>query len=216
MSQRVAFIIAAGLTAFILVLGGAIVGQLSRLPDTDIAGTQSVETDITEDLSSEMGAEIQQATAMSPEIKILLDREVAYQQLIKDANDRLQSIYAGPQSDLSPSRVVLDPVDAATIALNASPSEIMIELPNLVNFQGVTAYKITLEHGMVYVNANTGEIIYTSVSTAPPVMLPSPPPFFASNTTSDKNIRMDNPGGKDGDRDSGGGENEHEHEGGDD
>jgi uncharacterized membrane protein YkoI len=215
MSQRLAFVIAAALTAFVLVLGGAVAGQISRLPESGTASTEPVSTENAGSPSFDLASDMQKTADLSPDIKVLLDREIAYQQLIKQANDRLQSIYSGAQSDLGSPAVALNPVDAATIALNASPGEIMTELPNLVNFQGKAAYEITLANGIVYVDANTGEILYNSIIAAPPVIIPSPPPFLGSNTKSDGSMNLKDSVRGDIDRETGGGEQE-THEGGDD
>ncbi len=54
-------------------------------------------------------------------------------------------------------------VDAATtIALQALPDGTLTKAPELVNFQGVVAYEILLDRASLYIDANSGEVLYNS------------------------------------------------------
>lgn len=53
--------------------------------------------------------------------------------------------------------------DAATaIALQALPDGTLTKAPELVNYQGVVAYEILLDRASLYIDANSGEVLYNS------------------------------------------------------
>jgi uncharacterized membrane protein YkoI len=57
--------------------------------------------------------------------------------------------------------------DAATaIALGATPGTILTRAPELVSFQGIVAYEVLLDRGTVYVDANSGQILYNGAAVA--------------------------------------------------
>jgi uncharacterized membrane protein YkoI len=49
---------------------------------------------------------------------------------------------------------------AANIALSSVPNATLAQQPRLVNFDGTVAYEVALSQGLVYVNAQTGQVIY--------------------------------------------------------
>lgn len=49
---------------------------------------------------------------------------------------------------------------AATIAKNVAPVAVQKKAPELVLFEGVTAYEVVTDRGNVYVDAATGEVLY--------------------------------------------------------
>ena len=55
---------------------------------------------------------------------------------------------------------------AAAIALAAAPGATLARQPELVSFQGAAAYEVALDQGMVYVDANTGQILYNGAVAA--------------------------------------------------
>ena len=70
-----------------------------------------------------------------------------------------QALWVSAHNAVSPER-------AATIALNAAAGTTLTRPPELVNFQGTIAYEVVLDRGMVYVDANTGQVIYNGASAA--------------------------------------------------
>jgi uncharacterized membrane protein YkoI len=66
---------------------------------------------------------------------------------------------------------------ATAIALQAEPGAIVSRAAELVSFQGVTAYEVGLDSGMVYVDANTGQLLYDSavVTSAPAPLINARP-----------------------------------------
>jgi uncharacterized membrane protein YkoI len=54
--------------------------------------------------------------------------------------------------------------DAANIALSSVPSSSLAQQPKLVNFNGTVAYQVQLNAGMVYIDAQSGQVIYNSAN----------------------------------------------------
>jgi uncharacterized membrane protein YkoI len=98
---------------------------------------------------------------------------------------------AAPVQNKEPSYAV-SPQSAAAVAVNSAPGSSLMSTPSLVNFQGTVAYEVLLDTGPVYVNANTGAVLYNGAAS----------PVYSTQQTS---------GGHEGGED-----NEHEGEGGDD
>ena len=60
--------------------------------------------------------------------------------------------------------VQLTPGQAAVIATGAAPNTVLVRAPELVNFQGTIAYEVGLNQGNVYVDANTGKVLFNGAS----------------------------------------------------
>ncbi len=61
--------------------------------------------------------------------------------------------------------VQLTPGQAAVIATNAAPNSVLVRAPELVNYQGTVAYEVGLNQGYVYVDANTGRVLFNGANT---------------------------------------------------
>jgi hypothetical protein len=55
---------------------------------------------------------------------------------------------------------------ASIIAQDTAPKATVIGTPTLTRYQGTVAYAVTLDLGMIYVEATTGRILVNTVSTA--------------------------------------------------
>ena len=65
---------------------------------------------------------------------------------------------------------------AAQVALAAAPGRRLAGSPDLVRYQGSVAYEIPLDRGTVYVDANTGQVLYNGArAVVPPAGAPAPP-----------------------------------------
>jgi uncharacterized membrane protein YkoI len=106
----------------------------------------------------------QVVTAMDP------TREAQYKALIEQAN---QTIAEANQkiAALSANQAVADPTStpfpisadqASAIAAKAS-GETAVAIPELVNYSGAAAYSVKFADGLVYVDANTGSVLYNGV-----------------------------------------------------
>jgi len=60
--------------------------------------------------------------------------------------------------------VQLTPSQAAVIATGAVPNAVLVRAPELVNFQGTVAYEVGLNQANVYVDANTGKVLFNGAS----------------------------------------------------
>lgn len=169
MNQRNAFLIATAVTAFALVLVGAVASRaavLNAAPAPQDTPAPTADPSATFDPTAQ--AQID-------------EREAAYRALIDQANQELQQAYAlleaasGRQATGTPASpsTTADPassghavsVDRATsIALAAVPGAKLTRWPELVLFQGVTAYEVTLDRGVLYVDANTGQVLHNGVA----------------------------------------------------
>lgn len=177
MTQKTAFVFSGVLTAFLLVVGGGLVGRMAQ-PEATPAPTAAV------------AAPVGVADPASQVIAQLQDREAAYQQLIDQANQRLQQAYdqqkataakinqarsvaAAPRTQqpavaaaaaAQPAAPTLSVDSAVNIAIDASGGKRLIRNPELVMFEGKVAYEIGFTNGAIYVDANSGSVLYNGVT----------------------------------------------------
>jgi uncharacterized membrane protein YkoI len=173
MTQRMALILASVLTAFLLVLSGGVIARVSQGDVTTAAAAPVAATPASTDTqASDTAAQVQ---------AIIQEREAAYRDLIRQANERLQAAEqqaaAAPAAQPAAARstaVQAKPADAAsatpTYAISADAAVgiangvvsgmAMVRGPELVLFDGHVAYEIVFKHGNVYVDANTGQVLF--------------------------------------------------------
>lgn len=60
----------------------------------------------------------------------------------------------------------LTTAQAAAVALKAAPGTALMRTPELVDFQGKVAYEVVLSRGKVYVEPNSGDVLYNGATTA--------------------------------------------------
>jgi len=149
MNQKTAFSIAAALTAFVLVIGGAVAGRMIQPAAAS-------------------------ATPTSAELQTLLtQREAEYQARLNEANQALAAAYAAQvatapaaaadQQFTSP-LAALTPQDALNLALAAVPNGSLLRTTELVDFQGTLAYEVSFSQGLVYIDANSGSLLYNGAA----------------------------------------------------
>ncbi len=185
MTQRIAIILSAVLTAFLLVVGGGVVARISSNPQPAEAGpvaltptgTPAPASTATPDINAQVEA-------------LLQEREAQYRALIKQANERLETAYqqqAATQSAASPTAVAAPSVasvaaaaqpavptvavsadtaaaTAASVAYNNQP---MVRAPELVLFASHVAYEVVFKHGSIYVDANNGQVLFNGTTNRP-------------------------------------------------
>lgn len=199
MHQRSALIVASTVTAFTLVVVGAVAARVAQPAAATPATTAPVAASSpTADASVEAAylqqvdayyqqreaAYQQQAAAYQQRETVYQQRELQYQQLIKQANEQLHQAYShpattqkrvqvhvqAPQAQIvqpTPTPYAISPQTAGAIALAAAPGANLMATPELVSFQGAVAYEVRLDRGNVYVDANTGNVLYNGAA-APP------------------------------------------------
>ncbi|NCC32618.1 MAG: peptidase [Chloroflexia bacterium] len=169
MTQRTMLMIAAGLTAFVLVLVGGLANRLS-------SGTAVVPTATTVDVPA-------QATegTLDPTVEALIrEREAAYQQALAEANSRLEQAnqqltqmtqQTAPVADQTlpaapaPISYAVTPEQAQQLALQRVPGATLIRTPEVVSYQGVAAYEVVLDQGTLYLDAQSAAVLADSTTT---------------------------------------------------
>lgn len=193
--QRTALLIAGGLTAFTLVGLGALAGRLSTgapQPTATPAGASAPETNapIVDAVEQPASASTDSASAArEAQYQALIEEanrriEAANRQLAQmeqqlaaaqaapaetgnlTAAAQAQTAPAAPASNSAPG-VAISAQRALEIAQASTPGAVAQRLPELVSFQGVIAYEVAFNTGMVYVDANTGAVLYNGALTQP-------------------------------------------------
>lgn len=192
MKQSTLLGIAAALTAFVLVLVGALAGQLTQT--SAVATPTAVEA---------TAAPTDTAVALDPAVEaIIRERETAYQQAlteanrqIAEANRRLEeanrqiaqqaapqaaapqaaaSQAAAPQAAAPQQSAPTYPVSAEqaqAIAQNLAQGATLIKPAELVLYQGAPTYEVIFDMGAVYVDAWNGTVLANTI--VQPVALPA-------------------------------------------
>jgi uncharacterized membrane protein YkoI len=167
MNQKTALIISAGITSFILVIGGGAAAIANR---ASAAGqTTSVQPGVIDTPATTLNG------------NLASQREAQYMQLIDQANSQIRqanveitSLKAQLKQAQSPTVSQTQPVvenitsnQAQKVALNAVPGAIVTRVPDLVNYQGTLAYEVVLDQGTLYIDAKTSAILANGAATLP-------------------------------------------------
>ncbi len=174
MSQRSALLVATALTVFVMILMVGVVWQVYQKSNVDALSMQAAAPTPTAETTGQTQA------VSGPTQAQLAEREAALQQLIQQANQRLAQAYQ-KQQDLSkqlqaeqqklatptvpasqPVKYNVSPDQAASIALTTEKGAKLVKPAELVSFQGTAAYEVTLDRGSVFVDANSGKVLYDS------------------------------------------------------
>jgi hypothetical protein len=110
----------------------------------------------------------------------IAEREASYRLLLEEANQRIDSLNAQLQANPETSEITGNTADAnstenqsvltADAALDIAyqsvgKNEVLSGVPQLVSFQGTTAFEIPFVDGLVYIDAASGAILSSSVLT---------------------------------------------------
>lgn len=153
MNQKIAFALAAALTAFVLVVGGALAGRMTQPPAAPT--------------TAPLPTEVQ---------SLITQREAEYRARLEEANQALANAYAAqsaatatpaptpePLAATAP-QVQLSPQDALFIAAFNVPNARILGIPELVDYQGAVAYEVHLAQGTLYIDAQDGTLLYNGAS----------------------------------------------------
>jgi len=180
MNQRSALLMAAGLTVFVLIVVAA--AGRSIVPAATIVEEQAAPV-----------AEATAPHALAAQsIGAPHEQEANYQALLQEANQRLQQandqlkraydqqqtlanqLAVARQEGREPTQTpqVAQPQpsypvsadQAVQVALAAAPGARLIRQPELVSFQGLVAYEVALDQGMMYIDAQSGQILDNGVA----------------------------------------------------
>jgi uncharacterized membrane protein YkoI len=186
MKQHTLLGIAAALTAFVLVVIGALAGQMSQTGAPVAADTVIVPTE----------APVSAPVALDPTVEALIrEREAAYQQALAEANRRLaeanrhleaanrqiaqqtnqqQSAPAAQNPASAQNPAPAQPTypisieQAQTIALSLANGATLTKPAELVRYQGTPAYEVIFDRGAVYVDAQSGAVIASTLTQPQP------------------------------------------------
>lgn len=154
MINRTGLLIATGLTAFVLVGFG-----FATVPSRSAAADQT--PSVSQPLSPEREAVYQQTLA---EATVKLEQANAQ---IAAANVRLSqpNQSAAPASPASPDApaYAITAGQAEAAALQAYPHATLTRTSEVVDYQGTLAHEVTLDRGTLYIDAQTGELLYDGV-----------------------------------------------------
>ena len=108
----------------------------------------------------------QSQAAISPDIQAQIDaRESEYAAQIEAANQQIRLLseqVQGQQPVKESSKI--SPENAATIAMQtAGEGESLLQLPELVSYEGKTAYEVQLTDGVLFIDSISGEILFNGV-----------------------------------------------------
>jgi uncharacterized membrane protein YkoI len=173
MKQHTLLGIAAALTAFVLVVIGALVGQVSQTGAPTPTDTVIVPT----------AAPVSAPVALDPTVEALIrEREAAYQQALAEANRRLaeanrhleaanrQIAQQTNQQQSAPAQPTypISTEQAQTIALSLANGATLTKPAELVRYQGTPAYEVIFDRGAVYVDAQSGAVIASTLTQPQP------------------------------------------------
>jgi uncharacterized membrane protein YkoI len=173
MKQHTLLGIAAALTAFVLVVIGALAGQMSQTGAPVAADTVIVPTE----------APVSAPVALDPTVEALIrEREAAYQQALAEANRRLaeanrhleaanrQIAQQTNQQQSAPAQPTypISTEQAQTIALSLANGATLTKPAELVRYQGTPAYEVIFDRGAVYVDAQSGAVIASTLTQPQP------------------------------------------------
>ena len=158
MNQKTALILSAGITSFMLMVGGGaavMANQVSASLNSTVQPVVTYANGVTTVSHGEMTSQ----------------REAQYIQLVNQANSQIKQANAeitllkeqlkqaqAPTVSQTAANTITS-LQAQTIALNAVQGAIVLRIPDLVNFQGAPTYEVVLDKGTLYIDAKTGAIL---------------------------------------------------------
>jgi hypothetical protein len=171
MTQKTALILSVVLTAFLLVVGGGVIAQVSQ-PESASAAVPTAAPVVTAP-SIDVTAQMQE---------LMQQREAQYRQLLDQANRRLTDmntqlaaaqvaqqaapartavpVAAAPAAQPAAPQIALSSDAARDIAVRAANFATMIRTPELVRFEGKVAYEVGFTRGVVYIDAGNGAVLF--------------------------------------------------------
>ncbi len=187
MGQKQALLLATFLTTFGLIVIGGVALRLTTPPVT-VKGAMSQIAVKANSMSTAPDAVMQTPDPASIEA-LIQSREAAYQQALEQANRQLEAAYnqldsveqvqqapatsgiAASAAPASAPAYAITAEIAQNIALAVVPGATLNKSAELVAFEGNTAYEVQTSGGVVYIEANTGKVLYNQ-ATVPPVVVP--------------------------------------------
>ena len=177
MSQRTALWIATALTVFMLMVMGGVMFQVFQKSVSNVQGLQT-----SAPASNNTSADAPQLANDQALKEQIAQRESEFRDLVQQANQKLDESYKQQQELTKQLQAIqaqqtnerpivvqqpqypVSAQNAIDVALKAVPGAILVRPPELINFKDTPAFEVTLDQGVVYVSAATGEILYNSAA----------------------------------------------------
>lgn len=141
MSKRVVFFTSIFLSVILLVVAGGIVKNVAA--DQNVPVTSS---DLQAQIDARDAEYAAQITAANQQI----------QQLSEELKLQQASSASAPSS--------ISPENAANIALqNAGEGEALLQIPELVSYEGKSAYEVQLTDGVLFIDSLTGDVLFNGI-----------------------------------------------------
>lgn len=190
MTQRIALTIAAALSAFVLVLIAGVAARVSQSPvavaPTEVptaAPTTAATLDPTaqaiiaerdaayQEALAQANAQIEQANAQIEQANAQIEQANAATApaapAAAPAAAAPAAIAPAPAAPAAPAPVAptyaVSAEQAVTLAQGAAYGVASTKAPELVSLQGIPAYEVTFAQGLVYIDANSGAVLASSI-----------------------------------------------------
>jgi hypothetical protein len=162
MIQKPALVLSVALTAFVVF---TLSGLVRVFASGSTAGSTASEGAVSAEISPEL-------------VQLISDRELAYTEMIDQANQQLEQAQAALAAATAPSAGEQNAVGvqiSAQQALEVASGSAIVGAqlagePQLVNFEGAVAYEVPFDIGNIYIDATTGELLFNGTVN----LLPSP------------------------------------------
>jgi uncharacterized membrane protein YkoI len=145
LTRKLALLLAGAMTAFALVTAGALLSY-SVAPQAE--------------------AQTQQPAASTTAGTTSAGEDAYRQQQTEGGQAQAQAPAAADNTPMTTPAYAVSPDQATALALNAAPGAFLVTAPRLVSLDGAAAYEVGLDQGNVYIDANTGVVLYSGTSTA--------------------------------------------------
>ena len=166
MNQKLALVLAVGITAFVLVVGGGIAARLGHPAAAAVTPSDPLPTAtdiqaIYAQRETQFQAQIDAANKALADAYAQLEAiSSATSQPQSTATEKPQDPATEPPQDTAIPDNYITPQGAMSAAILAVPGATILRTPELVNYQGIVAYEVSLDSGLVYINATNGAVLY--------------------------------------------------------
>lgn len=162
MSQRSMLLLSGALTAFVLIVVGALAGGFGRGASAPAGGDAAPDTAAYQRQLDQANARLEQANRQLQDAYRRQQELTRQLQAQQTQPDQAAQPPAAPQGLPS----ALTAQQAAEVARRAVPGATLLALPELVELQGTPAYEVRLDQGLVYVDAGSGQILSSELPLA--------------------------------------------------
>jgi hypothetical protein len=175
MNQRTMFLVAAGITAFVLVLAGGFAAYITH-PAASTAAVASATSSAPQLTTTDAGQSVAEQSAAAESVAAYQQQLQEARAQLEEANRRLSKAYSEQPTQVPAQasaqatpvvqsvNAIITPDQAAFIGIAAAPGARLLRAPELVNFQGTRAYEMQFDGGAVYIDAISGGELSNTVA----------------------------------------------------